>query len=179
MADTIDLSGNQPLPLIKYRDYDGSVKVIDPKQQLAFGKDHIPYETQAITFYTVTQLTQQASRALEDKKLELTQVRAGLYRYWSVDEGFRQQNGGKKPTEAMIQAQIDADEGVVKVSKEVNQLKYQVDTLKGLSKAFEQRKDLMQSVSAEQRLERQIRDNTGDPLPNYTNYNDPNAFIQR
>lgn len=161
MADTIDLTNYNKLPIIRYRDYSGTIKEINPPEALAFGRNNIPYEEQAITYYTVTQLSQQANRALENKKLELQRLYSVLYATSVTDDNLRKANGNKKPTEAMIVANIQSDDQYVKVNEEINQLRYNFMTLKDLAKAFEQRKDLMQSASADMRLERNSGSNAG------------------
>lgn len=164
MNDKIDLTEYKGLPIIRYRDYSGEIKEINPQEALAFGKNNIPYESQAITYYTVTQLAQQANRVLESKKLQLQRKYSELYASSITDEALRKANGNKKPTEAMIGANIQTNSSYIELEEEVNEARYNALTLKDLAKAFEQRKDLMQSVAADVRLERNSGSNSGVDL---------------
>ncbi|MCA7081816.1 hypothetical protein LGL73_13780, partial [Staphylococcus aureus] len=64
---------------------------------------------------------------------------------------LREANNGKKPTDTMINAAIVSDDEYDRLIKVVNRISYEYKALNRLAKAFEQRKDLMQSISAQRR----------------------------
>ncbi|MBT9670524.1 hypothetical protein GPK34_00535 [Secundilactobacillus kimchicus] len=155
-----DFSDYEAVSTIKYRDYDGSIKEMHPKEALSFNGENIPYETQAITYFMVAQLLEQANLNLENSKVVLRRKAGELYNQFVVDEELVKRNNGKKPTDAMINSAINADDDYVKLNLQVNQLQTKYSILKDLFKAFEQRKDLMQSLSAQKRAEYNIGSNT-------------------
>lgn len=156
----LDFSKFDAIESIKYRDYDGEIKEIVPHDALAFSSENIPFETQAITYYTVSQIMEQANLSLEDAKLSQSKLHAKLYLQYAVSEALIKANKGRKPTDAMINASIDLNDDYIKVSKLVTTRRMKYNVLKNLFKAFEQRKDLMQSISAQKRAENNIQLNT-------------------
>ena len=157
----VDLTGLDKLPeAIKYRDYNGAVQVLDPKKILALNSDNLPFETQATTYYMVTQLAETASLDTNNKKAELERVRSSLYYSYAMDEKVRKDNGGKKATDAMLNAMVNVSATYQQALKFYNESKYRYNMLNNLMKAFEQRKDLIQSISAKQRVEMSTGQNT-------------------
>jgi len=148
------------LESIKYQSYDGSIKEIVPERDLAFGSDSIPFETQAIEYYNVVQLTEKVNRQLEELKLGQNRISAQLYNKFVADPAVRASNGGKKPSDTMINNLVTSDDSYIRVSQAVLKTQYNYSSLKGLAKAYEQRKDLMQSLSAQKRSELGIGNNT-------------------
>ena len=160
MPNKLDLTQFDNISSIAYKDFNGEIKEIVPQDALAFSSQDIPFETQAITYYTVSQLMEQANFKLESYKLALKQLEGKLYLSYVDNEDLRKKNNNKKPTDAMVNAAISSDDSYIKTSKAVLDLQEKANLLKNLFKAFEQRKDLMQSVAAQKRAELNIKNNT-------------------
>lgn len=166
MGKSFDFSEFDAIDSIKYRSFDNSVKEIRPFNALSFNSAKIPYETQAITYYMVGQIMEQANLSLENVKLKQRQLAGALYNLYVKDKKLVELNNNKKPTDAMINAAIDANQSYVKLSKVVNDRQAKYNVLKDLFKAFEQRKDLMQSLSAQKRVEMNMGGNSAINQPN-------------
>ena len=156
----IDASKFNAIGDIKYRDYDGEIKSINPQKALSFSSENIPFETQAITYYTVGQIMEQVNLQLESAKLNLNRRYSLLYLNLTVDPEMVKANKGRKPTEGMLNAKISLDKEYQEDEQVISQLQMKYNVLKNLFKAFEQRKDLMQSVSAQKRAQGNIKPNT-------------------
>ena len=159
--ETLDVSELSSIPKeIKYRGYDGLVYSLKPSKILAFSGPDLPFETQATTYFMVTQLAEIANLDVNNKKDALTRVRGSLYYWYSVDKDLRKDNGNRKPSDAVLQSLVDSNDKVKAAMEEYNVARYKYNTLNNLVKAFEQRKDLMQSLSAKKRAELQTGQNT-------------------
>ena len=150
----IDVS-QEPFPVIKYRDYDNSVKELDPQKVLAFSSQNIPYETQATTYFVVAQLTERANFNWNNSKALVNQLRGELYKRYVADL-----TGTKRPTENTISAHIESDPTYIKAINKCNECEFKYRTLLRLTNAFDQRKDLMQSLSASERAKWNSGQNT-------------------
>lgn len=146
----LDLSKEAILQPIKYRDYDGQIKVIEPKKALAFNTDYLPYDTQAITYYTVSMLAEQANLDYENCKVETERIHANVYNRTLKEVTASE---GRKPSEARLNYLLAEDNDVQAAQVKLNQVRYNYQVLVALRKAFEQRKDLMQTLAANQRAE--------------------------
>lgn len=75
--------------------------------------------------------------------------------YASADEAFREEltQKGEKYTETVIKNLVTRDEGFVKAFEKHAMAKYDVNLLKAVTRAFEQRADMLVSLGAHQRHE--------------------------
>jgi len=157
---SVDISNIKTIGTIKYQDYAGNIKEIDVEKSLAFSSDDIPYETQAIKYYMVGQLMNQLNREVEDVKLQQRRIQSQLYLKYVADAKLIALNNGKKPTEGLINAAINSDDTFIDICSSLNELQANAELMKTLYRAFEQRKDLMQSLSAQKRVEYNIGSNS-------------------
>lgn len=166
MDNVIDLSNEaNRLPVIKYRDYDNSVKEFDPRAVLPFSTKELPFETQATTYFVIAQLTEQANFNWKNAKVQQDKLRSDLYVHYIQKA---QDEGAKRPTENALSALIIGDSEFIKASNYVNAMERNYRTLLRFTSAMEQRKDMIQSMSASKRAEL----NSGF---NDIRANDPNA----
>jgi len=153
MADyTIDTSSLGRLRSVNiYSSITGKYREITPQELLSFDSNNIPFETQAINYYQIAELAERANYRLENAKQDVDHRHGQLYNKFVSDPALREANNGKKPTDTMINAAIVSDDEYDQLIKIVNRISYEYKALNRLSKAFEQRKDLMQSISAQRR----------------------------
>lgn len=171
MTDTtLDLEGLGKIDTIKYYDYTGALRELSPSDILSYDKDNLPYETQAITYYNILQLAEKLNLDLNNAKLTLEQVDSSLYLTYLNSADLITLNGNKKPTESMLQHAIANDTNHIDKAKEVNRAQARYRLVNGLVRAFEQRKDMIQSFSAKQRAEIAIGSNSAyDTNPSFGN----------
>lgn len=160
MADSLDLTTLGKIDTIKYYDYQGELREVSPQSILAFNKDNLPYETQAIAYYNILQLAEKLNLDVNNAKLELEQVDSSLYLAYLTNLDLTTKAGNKKPTESMLQHAINQDENHIKYSEAVLNAQARYKLVNGLVKAFEQRKDMIQSYSAKARAELALGSNS-------------------
>lgn len=154
----LDYSTQDLFQPLRYRDFDGQVKTIQPRELLAFNSDAVPYEDQANNYYLVSLLCEQANLTYENSKVDLDRIQGKTYTQFLTDLTKKE---GKKPSEARLANLINQDSLCIQMRKKVNQLRYNYQVLNRLTKAFEQRKDLMQTISANKRAQLQQPENSG------------------
>lgn len=149
----IDITNIGEIEEISYRNQRGEIVTIDPKKLLGFNRNNLPFESQANTYFLVARLAELAKLKVENLKVDQRKLQGELYAKYANDDGLKATNNGRKPTEGTISHMIDSDESMVELSKKLNNNNYKAQLLNRLVKAFEQRKDLMQSLSAQMRQE--------------------------
>lgn len=149
----IDITGIGELEEISYRNQRGEVKTIDPKELLSFNRQNLPFESQANTYFLVARLAELAKLKVENLKVDQRKLEGDLYNKYANDSDLKAANNNRKPTEGTISHMIDSNPSMVELTKSINEHNYKAQLLLRLVKAFEQRKDLMQSLSAQLRQE--------------------------
>lgn len=160
MADSLDLSSLGNISTIKYYDYQGNLKEVSPQEILAFNKDNLPYETQAIAYYNMLQLAEKINLDVNNAKLRLEQIDSSLYLTYLTDMDLMTKAGNKKPTESMLQHAINQDQNHIEQYQKLIKAQTKYKLVNGLVKAFEQRKDMIQSYSAKARAELALGSNS-------------------
>lgn len=149
----IDISNIGDLEEISYRNHSGKVTTINPKQLLAFNRSNLPFESQANTYFLIARLAELAKLKVENSKVELDKLEGELYNQYANDPELKAKNNNKKPTEGTLSSLIASNQQHADLSLRINQENYKAQVLLRLVKAFEQRKDLIQSLSAQLRQE--------------------------
>ena len=154
----LDFSDQDIFRPLKYRDFDGQIKTMQPREMLSFSIDQVPYEDQANNYYIVSMLCEQANLAFENSKVDLDRIQGEIYNQF-LDRLTKSE--GRKPSEARLSTLVNQNPNFIKARKEVNDKRYKYQVLNRLTRAFEQRKDLMQTISANKRAQLQQPENTG------------------
>lgn len=184
MGGTVDLTKGGQIPTnIKYRDATGEIKTLDVLKALSINTDkELPLETQATNYFTAAALATEVTKELNNAKSLLEQTRSAFYTKYTLSKELRERNDGKKPTENMLQALVDATPEVTELTNKFNDAKYRAMLLNNLVKAFEQRGDMLRSLSARKRAELNSGQNdvvlhAPDTQSDWNLFNKPNVQI--
>lgn len=151
MANAIVIKGN--LRNITYVNARGEQKTLTPKDILSFSKYDLDFDKQANYYGLLAQLADEKNRQLEDLKVKKDTLHANLYQTYINDDDLKKLNNGRKPSEAMIESSISLDEKFYKYAQAVAQLESDNLFLKRMLKGLELKMSMMQTASAENRID--------------------------
>lgn len=142
----------------KYIDMNGEIKTLVPEQILNFDTNNLIKEMQRNPniYNLVGELAERKRLEAKDLDTQLDALRGTLYIQYVQDESLKKFNGGRKPPESMLTTAIQSDPKFVELSKQRNQADYQFRCLNWLAKAIDNKADMMQSISANQRQQQKM-----------------------
>lgn len=154
---TADIIKDALRPL-QYVDMNGEVKTLVPEQILNFDTNNLIGEMQSNpnVYYLVARLAERKRLEAKDLDTQLDALKGTLYIQYVQDESLKKFNSGRKPPESMLATAIQSDPNYVELSKQRNQTDYQFRCLNWLTKAIENKADMMQSISANQRQQQKM-----------------------
>ena len=138
---------------IQYVDANGEVKTLDPKEILSFNKNDLDFERQANHYYLIARLADMKQRELDDYKVQVDSLYAQLYQAYMNSDVLKKANNNRKPSEAMITSGINNDQNYVDAQTKLNKLTNDSKLLVRFLKALELKMSMMQSESAQQRVD--------------------------
>lgn len=138
---------------IQYVDANGEVKTLDPKEILSFNKNDLDFERQANHYYLIARLADMKQRELDDYKVQADALYAQLYQAYMNSDVLKKANNNRKPSEAMITSGINNDQNYVDAQTKLNKLTNDSKLLVRFLKALELKMSMMQSESAQQRVD--------------------------
>lgn len=141
---------------LRYIDSNGEISEIDVKSLLEVNRNNLPLDTLPATYLFISQESDKRRLIVDNLKVKLDSVGGDLRNKYVNDSTLRNQNGGKKPPEAMLTAAINSDETYIELAKKLNKANYALRITTHLLKACEQKASLMQTLSAENRAQRQF-----------------------
>lgn len=151
MADKI-LIKDALLP-IQYVDSNGEIKTLDPKVILSFNKNDLDFENQANHYYLIARLADMKQRELDDYKVQVDSLYAQLYQAYMSSPDLKKANNNRKPSEAMITSGINNDQNYIDAQGKLNKLTNDAKLLVRFLKALELKMGMMQTESAQQRVD--------------------------
>lgn len=151
MADKI-LIKDALLP-IQYVDPNGEIKTLDPKVILSFNKNDLDFENQANHYYLIARLADMKQRELDDYKVQVDSLYAQLYQAYMSSPDLKKANNNRKPSEAMITSGINNDQNYIDAQGKLNKLTNDAKLLVRFLKALELKMGMMQTESAQQRVD--------------------------
>ena len=151
MADKI-LIKDALLP-IQYVDSNGEIKTLDPKVILSFNKNDLDFENQANHYYLIARLADMKQRELDDYKVQVDSLYAQLYQAYMSSPDLKKANNNRKPSEAMITSGINNDQNYIDAQDKLNKLTNDAKLLVRFLKALELKMGMMQTESAQQRVD--------------------------
>lgn len=151
MADKLIIK--DPLLPIQYIDSNGEIKTLDPKDILQFNKNNLDFDKQANYYYLIARLADRKQRELDDYKVQVDSLYAQLYQAYMTSDNLRKENNNRKPSEAMITSGINNDQNYIKAQNYLNKLANDSKLLVRFLKAIELKMNMMQSESAQQRVD--------------------------
>lgn len=118
-------------------------------EELAITEERIQTEllVQASSYAFVGMLYKKLLAVIEDRKLEATKAKAKCYLWWKGETN----DVGKPYSDDYCWCQADVDKEYVAALEALNEAKEKANVLEVCVKAFEERKDLIQTVSANNR----------------------------
>ena len=154
---TADIIKDALRPL-QYVDMNGELKTLVPEQILNFDTNKLVEEMQnnPNIYYLVARLAERKRLEAKDLDTQLDALKGTLYIQYVQDENLKKFNGGRKPPESMLATAIQSDPKYVELSKQLNLADYQFRCLNWLTKAIENKADMMQSISANQRQQQKM-----------------------
>ena len=151
MADKILIK--DALLLIQYVDSNGEIKTLDPKVILSFNKNDLDFENQANHYYLIARLADMKQRELDDYKVQVDSLYAQLYQAYMSSPDLKKANNNRKPSEAMITSGINNDQNYIDAQGKLNKLTNDAKLLVRFLKALELKMGMMQTESAQQRVD--------------------------
>lgn len=150
------MSSNFPplLDKIPYVDAQGTKQVIDPVKLLEVSENYVDLTGVANDYFLVSSLADQADRNSKAMQKSLDSLRSELYVKYLSDPELKQLSNGRKPSEQTINSYIENDETYKKAYKQLLNSQYRVNVLKDLKKAVEIKQSLLQTISANNRIEK-------------------------
>lgn len=143
------------LDKIPYIDTQGNTKYLDPTKMLQVKENYVDLTEVANQYFLVSSLADKVNRTTKAFQKELDSLHSKLYIKYANDAELKQANGGRKPSEGMINSYIESDESYKKESLKVINSQYKYSVLKDLQKALEMKQNLLQTISANNRVEKQ------------------------
>ncbi len=146
----------------KIQKYSSKSKVLDVKiklgdevftfnlhEELAITEDRVQAEllVQASSYAFVGMLHKKLLSVIEDRKLTASNKKASSYLWWKGEVN----ETGRPYSDDYCWAQAEVDKEYAKAMEELNEAKEKANILEVCVRAFEERKDLIQTVSANNR----------------------------
>ena len=138
---------------IQYVDSNGEIKTLDPKVILSFNKNDLDFENQANHYYLIARLADMKQRELDDYKVQVDSLYAQLYQAYMSSPDLKKANNNRKPSEAMITSGINNDQNYIDAQDKLNKLTNDAKLLVRFLKALELKMGMMQTESAQQRVD--------------------------
>lgn len=138
---------------IQYVDSNGEIKTLDPKVILSFNKNDLDFENQANHYYLIARLADMKQRELDDYKVQVDSLYAQLYQAYMSSPDLKKANNNRKPSEAMITSGINNDQNYIDAQGKLNKLTNDAKLLVRFLKALELKMGMMQTESAQQRVD--------------------------
>lgn len=145
----------QELDKIPYIDVQGNKKYLEPSKMLQVRENYVDLTEVANQYFLVSSLADKINRTTKALQKELDSLHSKLYIKYVNDPALKETNGGRKPSENMINSYVESDTTYKEASMKVIDSQYRYSVLKDLQKALEMKQNLLQTISANNRVEKQ------------------------
>lgn len=140
---------------IKYIDSQGEVKSIYPQQILAINNIENLADI-SNNFFLVSSLCEVLNKQVKSKQKDLDELTAKLTLEYTNSDELRKMNNNKKPTKDVVQSAVMLDNDYRKLRQDLIELQSKYNTLNSLTKALIQKKDLLQTLNSNARVDKQL-----------------------
>lgn len=140
---------------IKYIDPHGNKKSIFPQQILKIN-DIENLSDISNNYFLVSSLCELLNKKVKNKQKELDELNSKLTLEYTNSEELRKMNNNKKPTKDVVQSAVLLDNSYKKCKSELIELQSKYNILNNLTKALVQKKDLLQTLNSNARVEKQL-----------------------
>lgn len=140
---------------IKYIDPQGNKKSIYPQEILKIN-DIENLSDISNNYFLVSSLCELLNKKVKNKQKELDELTSALTLEYTNSEKLRKMNNNKKPTKDIVQSAVTLDKSYKKCREELIELRSKYNILSNLTKALIQKKDLLQTLNSNARVEKQL-----------------------
>ena len=140
---------------IKYIDPQGNKKSIYPQEILKIN-DIENLSDISNNYFLVSSLCELLNKKVKNKQKELDELTSALTLEYTNSEKLRKMNNNKKPTKDIVQSAVILDKSYKKCRDELIELQSKYNILNNLTKALIQKKDLLQTLNSNARVEKQL-----------------------
>ncbi len=140
---------------IKYIDPQGNKKSIYPQEILKIN-DIENLSDISNNYFLVSSLCELLNKKVKNKQKELDELTSALTLEYTNSEKLRKMNNNKKPTKDIVQSAVTLDKSYKKCRDELIELQSKYNILNNLTKALIQKKDLLQTLNSNARVEKQL-----------------------
>lgn len=140
---------------IKYIDPQGNKKSIYPQEILKIN-DIENLSDISNNYFLVSSLCELLNKKVKNKQKELDELTSALTLEYTNSEKLRKMNNNKKPTKDIVQSAVTLDKSYKKCREELIELQSKYNILNNLTKALIQKKDLLQTLNSNARVEKQL-----------------------
>lgn len=140
---------------IKYIDPQGNKKSIYPQEILKIN-DIENLSDISNNYFLVSSLCELLNKKVKNKQKELDELTSALTLEYTNSEKLRKMNNNKKPTKDIVQSAVTLDKSYKKCRDELIELQSKYNVLNNLTKALIQKKDLLQTLNSNARVEKQL-----------------------
>lgn len=140
---------------IKYIDPQGNKKSIYPQEILKIN-DIENLSDISNNYFLVSSLCELLNKKVKNKQKELDELTSALTLEYTNSEKLRKMNNNKKPTKDIVQSAVTLDKSYKKCRNELIELQSKYNILNNLTKALIQKKDLLQTLNSNARVEKQL-----------------------
>lgn len=140
---------------IKYIDPQGNKKSIYPQEILKIN-DIENLSDISNNYFLVSSLCELLNKKVKNKQKELDELTSALTLEYTNSEKLRKMNNNKKPTKDIVQSAVILDKSYKKCKGELIELQSKYNILNNLTKALIQKKDLLQTLNSNARVEKQL-----------------------
>lgn len=140
---------------IKYIDPQGNKKSIYPQEILKIN-DIENLSDISNNYFLVSSLCELLNKKVKNKQKELDELTSALTLEYTNSEKLRKMNNNKKPTKDIVQSAVTLDKNYKKCRDDLIELQSKYNILNNLTKALIQKKDLLQTLNSNARVEKQL-----------------------
>lgn len=140
---------------IKYIDPQGNKKSIYPQEILKIN-DIENLSDISNNYFLVSSLCELLNKKVKNKQKELDELTSALTLEYTNSEKLRKMNNNKKPTKDIVQSAVTLDKSYKKCRDDLIELQSKYNILNNLTKALIQKKDLLQTLNSNARVEKQL-----------------------
>lgn len=140
---------------IKYIDPQGNKKSIYPQEILKIN-DIENLSDISNNYFLVSSLCELLNKKVKNKQKELDELTSALTLEYTNSEKLRKMNNNKKPTKDIVQSAVTLDKSYKKCRDDLIELQSKYNILNNLTKALIQKKDLLQTMNSNARVEKQL-----------------------
>ena len=140
---------------IKYIDPQGNKKSIYPQEILKIN-DIENLSDISNNYFLVSSLCELLNKKVKNKQKELDELTSALTLEYTNSEKLRKMNNNKKPTKEIVQSAVTLDKSYKKCRDDLIELQSKYNILNNLTKALIQKKDLLQTLNSNARVEKQL-----------------------